>query len=904
MKKIFYSFIVLFIFLCGCKTNNVEPEIIEEVYNEVRTLISDDYITENLIFPSEIGEVKLYWTTSDRFTVSNNGVILRQEKDVFVTIYLTLEYQGLKFERNFEVVIKAQEENEKNKEYIDWLDSVIPDTVVNSFTLPLNHPTLFGNIEWSSSDESSITNNGIVNRKTNDEVTILTAIISYNGETIKKEYKILVKALEEKTIDISEIGNWLNLFIPRSINESIELPNTHPLYGGNITWKSNNNSVLSDEGIINREDKDVNIVLTAVINYNEKMLEKTFEIIVLKEEEHKFEISDFPSWLENIIPRTTESNLELPQSHPNYGGKISWKSKNEDIISSEGKVVRGMNDEVVTLVATIYYEGASFEKNFDIIVLKEENIQTSVDDIIIWINKVIPRITDSNIELPTTHPSLGGTITWKSNSENIITSSGKVIQGESIEIVCLIATVNYNNKTQEKEFYIVVNAKEKEITIEEISSWIDTLIPRSVDKNISLPIFHPDTNATIEWTTNNENVISSDGIVSRGEKDETVALTCSISYNGKILKKTYDVVVVAITREEKYQEVLESISEITSLANNEVHERIYFINDSLYGSKIVWESSREDIIGTNSTFNQPIDDTEVILGYQITIDNYTYPKVLFNVLVKGKGETVYSEYYNGIEGLVGEELKDALHDIIDGHTTLSYKIWDEYLLTDGDPDNPNNVILIYTGLSVPFTDHSTKWNREHVWAKSHGGFGEDRGAGSDLHHLRPCNSVLNSTRGNDDFAEGGNAIVKSTIPYATGSSYCYRTSSSFEPRDEDKGDVARMMFYMATRYESEDGVDLELNDSVGNGSKPYIGRISYLLKWHLEDPVDDREISRNEAVYKLQGNRNPYIDYPDLVEKIWGTSDNFLLLSSSTYKEPVIIEIVKIYAILDKKYAI
>ncbi|WP_271853795.1 endonuclease [Planococcus maritimus] len=222
-------------------------------------------------------------------------------------------------------------------------------------------------------------------------------------------------------------------------------------------------------------------------------------------------------------------------------------------------------------------------------------------------------------------------------------------------------------------------------------------------------------------------------------------------------------------------------------------------------------------------------------------------------------------YYETANGLQGESLKAELHDIIDGHTELSYsQVWDALKITDEDPNNANNVLLLYTGESRSKSLNGGNvgdWNREHTWAKSHGNFGTAMGAGTDIHHLRPTDVQVNGLRGNLDFNYGGSAV--------NGCDGCLRTSTSWEPPNEVKGDVARMLFYMAVRYESGDGVDLELNDFVNNGSTPYHGKISVLLEWHEQDPVSSWEQQRNEKIEDIQGNRNPFIDHPEWAESIW-----------------------------------
>lgn len=204
-------------------------------------------------------------------------------------------------------------------------------------------------------------------------------------------------------------------------------------------------------------------------------------------------------------------------------------------------------------------------------------------------------------------------------------------------------------------------------------------------------------------------------------------------------------------------------------------------------------------------------------------------------------------YYEGAEGKTGESLKSALHDIISGHTMLSYsEVWNALKETDEDPRNPNNVILLYTNESRSKNLNGGNvgdWNREHVWAKSHGNFGTSKGPGTDIHHLRPADVQVNSARGNMDFDNGGTEHAKAPGNYYDG--------DSWEPRDDVKGDVARMLFYMAVRYEGDDGYpDLELNDKTGNGSAPYHGKQSVLLEWNRQDPVDDRERKRNEIIYE------------------------------------------------------
>ncbi|GAB4330912.1 MAG: hypothetical protein Kow00127_22970 [Bacteroidales bacterium] len=224
-------------------------------------------------------------------------------------------------------------------------------------------------------------------------------------------------------------------------------------------------------------------------------------------------------------------------------------------------------------------------------------------------------------------------------------------------------------------------------------------------------------------------------------------------------------------------------------------------------------------------------------------------------------------YYDSAIGLTGDDLKAALHEIINDHIEYSYNDLRDFILkdTDEDPDNPNNIILLYTGRSQnknTFGGGPDDWNREHVWAKSHGDFGNSPPCGTDAHHIRPTDASVNSSRGNKDFDNGGQPH-----PEATG---CKFDDDSWEPRDEVKGDVARMIFYMAVRYEGDNGEpDLEVVDAVNTAPAPEHGKFSTLYQWHLQDPPDDFEMNRNEVVYSYQQNRNPFIDHPEFLVQIY-----------------------------------
>ena len=232
----------------------------------------------------------------------------------------------------------------------------------------------------------------------------------------------------------------------------------------------------------------------------------------------------------------------------------------------------------------------------------------------------------------------------------------------------------------------------------------------------------------------------------------------------------------------------------------------------------------------------------------------------------------FDAYYVQAIGKTGVALRVALNEAAArSHRRLSYAdVWEALKYTDEDPANTANVILIYTGRSQAKTFNASgnpdpdAWNREHVWPKSKGFPDEPQWAHTDVHHLRPADVTVNSTRGNKDFDWGGTAIGE-----APGN---LTDADSFEPRAADKGDIARMMFYMAVRYEGNDATgvgNLELADSVGVTGN-FLGKRCALVSWHRQDPVNADEIRRHARIVERQGNRNPFVDYPAWVEQVFG----------------------------------
>jgi len=240
-------------------------------------------------------------------------------------------------------------------------------------------------------------------------------------------------------------------------------------------------------------------------------------------------------------------------------------------------------------------------------------------------------------------------------------------------------------------------------------------------------------------------------------------------------------------------------------------------------------------------------------------------------------------YYQNASGKKGYQLQRTLTEIISPHISCTYAaLWTNYYYTDRKEngkiwdiysDNPNGGSYEFDfGTQQCINVGSAEgvcYNQEHIFCQSW--FGGGTGAPyTDLFHIYPVDGYINSTRNNFAFGivttparvfQNGSKFGANNYPEAP-------ATSVFEPIDEYKGDIARTFFYMATRYMLEDNNFTATSPmTVKSQLQPWA--IKMLLSWHYLDPVSDKERQRNNAIYAIQHNRNPFIDYPELVAKIW-----------------------------------
>eukprot|EP00984_Skeletonema_dohrnii_P010391 scaffold4047_cov97-Skeletonema_dohrnii-CCMP3373.AAC.1 len=243
-----------------------------------------------------------------------------------------------------------------------------------------------------------------------------------------------------------------------------------------------------------------------------------------------------------------------------------------------------------------------------------------------------------------------------------------------------------------------------------------------------------------------------------------------------------------------------------------------------------------------------------------------------------------SSYYSNLTTSPLQTSRDDMHNLIKNATNLPYTssspdVWDGLLATDTDSTG-QLVNLIHSNKTVNATPYDSGncifWNREHLWPSARG-VGKSGKDYTDLHHVRPADCNVNAARGDKYFAQCGtvDALSNCKSPaHGEAAVDTQKDTKSFLPPASKRGDVARAILYMDLRYDGDENntenlVVSDCPEDVPNGAG--MGYLSQLLQWHLDDPPDEGERSRNDEICaNWQGNRNPFVDYPELAATYFG----------------------------------
>jgi endonuclease I len=524
-------------------------------------------------------------------------------------------------------------------------------------------------------------------------------------------------------------------------------------------------------------------------------------------------------------------NLQLPLNYQNMADvNITWQSDHLEIVDAFGAVNRPLRDTNVILEVTVVYNNQNRVKHFALLVigtLAKHEVTFIVDEAIFGVEIVYE---GDFVEMPHVEVSDGDTVLgWFELDAELPFDFDLPVTEDMI----LYLRVEVKTSAQYLVKYYFQNIEDDLYTLE-----ADEVNEGYIGQTV----------------TADENF---DGFMFAEGFDRTGVVLA----DGSLVIHVY------------YERV--------------VYEVEFFVDNTSY--ETLWVRY-EGIVG--DSINDPLKEDFVFVSWLIDVENQTPFDINtpitdhLDLYAFFEAVFVYEGYYEGADGLGGEDLINFLRSTITrGLTPTTYgEARDILQESDEDPNNPNNVLTIYNRWSVDSTwtglQSDSTWNREHVWPQSRldsSASNSSRNSASDLHNLRPATPSVNSSRGNKDF------------DFVT-------TSATYFPGHDDKGDVARIYFYMVTRYSQFTLVDY---DMLSSPSRPlYSGAVlSALLQFHLDDPVDDFERNRNEVIYSYQGNRNPFIDHPEFVMLIWG--DVYEQLDYSHQDEHVHVIVVVVYHQVD-----
>lgn len=253
-----------------------------------------------------------------------------------------------------------------------------------------------------------------------------------------------------------------------------------------------------------------------------------------------------------------------------------------------------------------------------------------------------------------------------------------------------------------------------------------------------------------------------------------------------------------------------------------------------------------------------------ILATTTTAASYTYNSGKRGTICKALSSKAKSYWtgayaYSALRSKSASELRTTLRTKISSGSTVGYNGLRTYMkYTDAYQGSKTKLMLFYSSRSTTSTwDSGKSWNREHMWPQSLGGNAVE----GDLNAMRPADPTANSSRGNHKYGEVASGYTTFKTSSKNGTVVCgYYKSDIFEPLDSVKGDCARVVLFDYVKASSMSSVTKVFTDT------------STLLSWHKADPVDTFEMSRNDSVQSIQGNRNPFIDYPELGWLVLGYS--------------------------------
>ncbi|MFI3328974.1 MAG: immunoglobulin-like domain-containing protein [bacterium] len=717
--------------------------LVDSAYNQ---LTLETTYTEDIYLIDEIDDVTITWSSSNTSVVSNNGLVTRPSVDTNVLLTATLTYNEVVKTKEFTVTIKAEviTDGLTDQEVVNLAKTNLAlngdlDNVTSNISLPT---TLDGvTITWATSNDNVISTEGIVSRLADDTTVLLTATLKLNDATATKEFSVIVigDPNAESASDAQKVNEAAEMLDIEgdldNVTEDLNLPLSYEEV--NVTWKSNNEEVLSNTGVVVRPTVDTEVILTATLSLNAATETLRFYVTVLAVELSDQEKVDYVKNnlvidmdLENVT-----SKIQLPYSVEGIDDvTVVWSSSNELVVDKYGNVSRQDVNVTLVLTATITLNDITTTKEYTVTVLELESISLEdainstvntdvvVKDLIVMsLSKDGYYVTDNtniifvytgstpNVEVGdlgmlsgtravyydlqqiksasftvkgtdtvTINPielsieeyyalenrngyyklegTLVSTMILESNGIKVNFSQNQLSTDILHDFVGEDISINvFTHIFKSNEAYVYFNGTEEDITIKVLTDQekVDRVLSElTLDEKVSadMTLITTSHDATITWSSNNEEVISNNGVVVRQDTETEVVLTATITLNDVTTTKDFTVTVLAKPSGD-VQEVTFDFRIGQNMGTEYKTSTFNFFNDTIFALTSLtstWGGVNGGVDGgikfgsgsKNGSFT--IESSEVVITKVVVTSKY-YDSTS-SLVVNGTPQTITSEF--------------------------------------------------------------------------------------------------------------------------------------------------------------------------------------------------------------------------------------------------------------------
>ena len=650
-KKGLLLFIFLLgIFLVGCIKNE---DKIEKVFENLFINENLEAVTSDLDFPTIIEEVEITYDSTNTNVIANDGKVTRGINDETVRVIVILKYKGETVNKYLDITVIQDPNLFINDIYNGLFLNIDLNNVVNDLTFP----TLVNGVEisYQSTNSDIVSNEGKVTRSINDETVRIDISLEYLDKVVNKNVDITVP--KDPSLFINYI--YSNLFSDLdldNVTENIEFPSL--VDDVTISYDSTNTDVITNDGVITRGNVDKVVKVIITLEYQGVTHSKVVDFTIKQKEITVFDLV-YDSLFTDVDLDNVTSDLEFKTLVE--GVSISYQSSNTDVITNNGIITRGTKDELVQLTLTLEYEDLTEIRTISLIIKK---------DPILFINDVFKNLF-LNIDLDNVVTDLdfvtlvnGVEISYQSTNTDVIKDDGKVIRSVDDEVVGVNIVLQYLNETVNKHLYFTVT---KDLTIVLNNVYTDLFVDidlNNVVNNIEFPSLVD--GVEITYQSANPNVISNNGVVTRGIDDETVRLIITLEYEGIIITKNEDIIV----------------RKDPTLFINQVFDNLFIdidlenvISDlefptNIEGVLLSYSSSNKEVITDNGKVTRGNEDIEVSIDISLTYENITINKEIFITVTKTVSYPIIDAINANQNNVV------TVEGVVIGNVGLSYFIHD------------------------------------------------------------------------------------------------------------------------------------------------------------------------------------------------------------------------------------